>query len=313
MDGTGLPLARPANAQAFPAGAFFTPTLLLRNTTDMPQTATVAVQYTMGGQFKSETLPIVNLSPHDVRTVSFSTVLNSLRGKLVVDAGIRVESSGDHGAVIGQLVSLSDRGMCVAVPLVSVRLNEARSGAHPFNLAENYRSVLHLKNVGSRPTSAVVKILYEGGDYALDLVKMLPGQSVAVDLQTLKDAHQPDIHGHAFPAELTAGQVTWIQHGDQTVIGRLVRASTSDGTAANFSCGGPCSCPAVFFYADPDPSNIEGESGDTRGALAVKEYDHYDACPGRENTIEGPFIADARFTSDDFAVADVDIYGSQVT
>jgi hypothetical protein len=311
LDGTGLPLGRPAAASA--PGAFFTPTLFLRNTTSQPQTATVAAQYTVDGQLKTETLPIVNLKPHQVRAVSFSALANSLRGTAVADAGVRVESSGAPGAVIGQLISLGEQGTCVDVPLLSVELKGSRSGAHPFNLDENSRSVLHLKNLGSKVTRAIVKILYEGGgDYTMELVKILPGQSLAIDLQALKEANKPDIHGHLFPSDLTSGQVTWSQHGEQVILGRLVRSGPSGGGAANFSCGGLCSCGAVYDYAEASPSFIEGEPGDYRGPIGIQEYDYYEACPWRSNNHEGPFTVDAQFEPGDITVADVDIYGSTV-
>ncbi len=308
LDGTGLPIGRPT----FAPGESFTPTLFLRNSTSTPQTATVSVQYTAGGEFSAETLPAVRLKAHETRAVSFSAVAGKLRARKVEDAGVRVESSGGAGSVIGQLVSLGDQGSYVDVPLLSVNLEASRTGAHPFNLDEKSRSVLHLKNLGGSPTTAIVKILHGGGDYALDLVKILPGQSVAIDVQALKDVNAPDIHGHFFPGEITSGQVTWSQHGDQPTIGRLVRSGPSGGGAANFSCGGLCSCGAVFDHATSDPESIEGEAEQFRGGIAVHEYDSYEACPWRSNNMEGPFTVDAIFTSQDISVADVDPYGTAV-
>jgi len=315
LDGTGLPLAQPANHSAFPAGSFFRPLLSLRNTTSDIQTAKLTVQYTVGsGEFKSETLSTVTLKPHGVRSIDFAAVLKSLRGSIVEDAGVRVESSGEPGSVIGELVSIDDRRGCVDVPLLSVRLNEARSGAHPFAFTENEHFQTHLKNVGNKPTKALMKLLFEDGrDYALDLIKILPGQSVLVDLEALKEANKPDIHGHTFPADVRSGQVRWNQHGDQPIIGRLIEVSSADRTAANFSCGGPCSCPAVFDYAEPIPASISGSSGQSVGPLTAREWDHYEACPGLANVEEGPFAADATFFSTNANVASIDLYGSQGT
>lgn len=309
LDGAGLPIGRSAES----GSAFFTPKLLLRNTTSEAQTAKVLVQYTADGEFKVKTLPAVNLRPYSVRTVDLSALLNPPISQPIDDAGVRVETSGTKGSIIGELVSVSDQGGAVDVPLLSVRQHAARSGAHPFSFDENHLSILHLKNVGEKPTSAMVKILYEGGEYSPNLIKMLPGQSVSVDLQAIRNGNVPDIHGHSFPGNVVEGQVTWLQHGDQPIIGRLVRSSLVDGVAATFSCGGPCSCPPVFDHVEWVPSSINGVSGQTLGPLTVNEYDKYEACPGLSGITEGPFPADATFESDDPEIASVDTNGTQVS
>jgi len=309
LDGAGLPIGRPAESDS----AFFTPKLLLGNTTSEAQTAKVFVQYTVGGEFKVKTLPPVNLRPYSVGAVDLSPLLNSLGSQSIDDAGVRIETSGTKGSIIGELLSVNDQSGAVDVPLLSVRQHAARSGAHPFSFDENHLSILHLKNVGEKPTSAMVKILYEGGEYSPNLIKMLPGQSVSVDLQAIRNANVPDIHGHSFPGNVVEGQVTWLQNGDQPIIGRLVRSSLVDGVAATFSCGGPCSCPPVFDHVEWSPSSINGVSGQTFGALTVNQYFKYEACPGLSGITEGPYPADATFESDDPETASVDQFGSQVS
>ncbi len=310
VEGVGMRLANSSFPSERSTG-FFTPMLWLRNTTSDLQTVNVDVQYTVTGQFKVETLTGVNLQPHDVRLVDFSTLLNSLKLKGIDDAGVRVSSTGPNGAIIGELVSISNKGGGQDVPLTAVRPNETRSGAHPFAFDEDHGSVLHLKNFGTRPTTAIVKILFEGGDYALDLVKILAGQSVAIHLETLRNSNTPDIHGHHWPEDITTGQVTWVRHGDQPVIGRLVRFSRSDGQGSTFSCGGPCGCPPIFHHSDMSPQTVNGTVGGTAGALTAQEWVYYNACPALG--VEGPFTADATFESEDPGNVFVDSYGSSMS
>ena len=302
LDGTGLLLARPALASAFTQDSFFDPFLTLRNTSASPQTARVTVQYTVGGKYQTKALPAVSLKAHEVRPVDFSSLLASLNGQFVDDAGIRIETSGVPGTIIGQLASVSNFGMCVDAPLLSVRPNAARSGAHPFNLNDDSQAVLHLKNIGNKPTKAIVHVLYETGDYALDLVKMQPGESVAIDIGKLATSGKPDIHGNILPASVARGQVTWVQHGGQTLIGRLIQLNSSRKSAANFSCGGLCNCEPEFDYAVFSPSdyngspNDEGDGNGQTGPLTVYEWDHYlGQCSSLP--LEGPFTADATFES----------------
>ncbi|HWQ33806.1 MAG TPA: hypothetical protein VNQ79_13230, partial [Blastocatellia bacterium] len=318
LDGTGLLLARPALASALTNDSFFEPFLTLRNTSASPQAATVTVQYTVGGKFQTRTLPVVSLKAYEVRPVDFSGLLASLNSQLVDDAGIRIETSGAPGTIIGQLASVSNFGVCVDVPLLSVRPNAARSGAHPFNLNDDSQAVLHLKNIGTKPTRSIVHVLHETGDYALDLVKIQPGESVAIDIRKLAASEKQDIHGNILPASVARGQVTWVQHGGQTLIGRLIQFSPSRKSAANFSCGGLCNCEPEFDYAVFSPSdyngspNDEGDGTGQTGPLTVYEWDHY---LGDCSTLplEGPFTADATFESLNSSVANVDAFGSQLT
>jgi len=309
MEGVGLRLGRSVSRSESSIG-FSTPVLWLKNTTSDSQKVTVDVQYTAAGQFTVETLPAITLRAHDVRAVDFSSLLTSPKLQHVDDAGLRVTTAAPRGSIIGELVSISSKGGCLDVPLITVRTNETRSGAHPFTLDADYSSILHLKNFGSKPTTAIVKVLYEGGDYALDLVKLLAGQSISVDLEELRRANKPDIHGHLWPAEITSGQITWVRHGDQPIIGRLVRSSRVNGAGSTFSCGGPCACPPIFHHAEMVPATINGTVGDSIGAFAANEYDYYEACPGFSNIVEGPFAAPATFESADPGVVFVDSAGS---
>jgi hypothetical protein len=318
LNGTGFPIGRYALTEQDDKGTLFKPILVLKNITGSMQQATVTVQYTVGDEMKIEALPAATIAPREVRTMDFRPILRSLGRSVVKDAGIRVDMNGQQGALIGELVSVSDEGICVNVPLWSVRPNISRTGAHPFSLDGDFKAVLHLKNIGDKKTEAIVHILHEAGDYALDLVKIRPGESVALDIRKLANSGKQDIHGNILPVNLAKGQVTWVQHGDQTLIGRLIQFNPAQKGAANFSCGALCSCTPEFDHAEFSPSDYDGSPDDEgdgtghTGPLTVNEWDHYlGDCSS--NPLEGPFPADATFSSEDPFVADVDIFGSQLT
>src|SRR5262245_14236468 len=318
LDGTGFPIGRYALTEQDDKGTLFKPILTLKNITESMQQATVTVQYTIGDEMKTEALPMATIAPREVRTMDFRPILRSLGRSIVKDAGIRVDMNEQQGALIGELVSVSDEGICINVPLLSVRPKIARTGAHPFSLVENSQSVLHLKNIGDKPTEAIVHVLHEAGDYAPNLVKIRPGEFVAFDIRKFANSGNPDIHGNVLPINLAKGQVTWVQHGDQTMIGRLIQFNRTQKGAANFSCGGLCQCTPEFDHAEFSPDtydgspNDEGDGTGQTGPLEVYEFDHHlGLCSSLP--LEGPYPCSPRFSSENPSVADVDIFGSQLT
>ncbi|MDQ6651366.1 MAG: hypothetical protein M3Y84_01345, partial [Acidobacteriota bacterium] len=241
LNGTGLMVAHPAAGAVFPNTFFFTPHLALKNASPSIQTATVTVQYTTGGEFHFQTLPVINLAPHEVRMVDFSALLSSLKDASVDDAGVKIESSSAPGSLIAQMTSIDQEGaMCIDVPLAAFPPGSIGTGAHPFHLDGDSQAVLHLKNLDTQPTTAIIQVLYDNGEFSPELVKLGSEESVAINLRHLRDSQGRDVHGHRLPSTLTQGQVQWFQHGKQSVIGRMVMSSVSLGVSANFSCGGVC-------------------------------------------------------------------------
>lgn len=300
LNGTGLMLAHPASTSVFPNASSFVPYLALRNASSVGQTTSVTVQYTAAGQAHSESLPIVSLAPHEVRMVDFSALLSSLGNTLIDDAGLRIESSGSAGTLIAQLSSIDQNGTSyVDVPLNDAGPRSVGTGAHPFHLDGDSQAVVHLKNLADEPTTAIVQVLYDGGEFSPELILIQPGQSVSVDLRQLRDSRAKDVHGHQLPVDLTTGEVQWFQHGKQGVIGRLVASSPSLGVSASFACGGVC-CPPSFSSSWVDPGSLIGSPGDSFG-LTVWETD--ETC----GQFYGPYniTAYASCTSTDFTVAQV--------
>jgi len=246
LNGTGLMLGRPASTAVFFSGSFFVPHLALRNALATPQSASVTVQYTVGGSACSQTLPVFDLAAHEVRLIDFSAFLNTLGDIPIDDAGVKIEATGPTGSLVAQLVSVDQKtSMSVDVPLLSVGPTFVGTGAHPFHLDGEYQAVVHLKNLATEITTAIVQIRYDGGEFSPELVRLEPGQSVSIDVRRLRDSRARDVHGHQIPIDVTSGQVQWFQHGKQKVIGRLVASNAPLGVSASFACGGDC-CPPSF-------------------------------------------------------------------
>lgn len=300
LNGTGLMLAHPASNVVFPGASFFVPRLALRNASASSQTASVTVQYTIAGGAHSQDLPIINLAPHEVRMVDLSTLLNSVSDASLDDAGVRIESSGPAGSLIAQLTSIDQKtSMSVDVPLLSVSPSFIGTGAHPFHLDGDSQAVVHLKNLAAEPTTAIVQVLYEGGEFSPELIPLAPGQSVSVDIRQLRDSRARDVHGHQLPLDLTTGEVQWFQHGKKSLIGRLVASSASLGVSASFACGGVC-CPPSFSSSTVDPGSLVSSPAES---FSVTVWETDETC----GQFYGPYniTAYSSCTSTDSGVAQV--------
>ncbi len=277
LNGTGLMLAHPASTSVFPNVPFFAPYLVLKNASALGQTTVVTVQYTEAGQAHSQALPVVSLAPREVRMVDFAALIAALSDSSIDDAGLKIESSGAAGTLIAQLTSIDQNGtICVDVPLKDAGPGFIGTGAHPFHLDGDSH-----------------------GEFSPELIRLQPGQSVGIDLRQLRDSRARDVHGHQFPTDLTSGEVQWFQHGNQSVIGRLVASSPSLRVSASFACGGVC-CPPSYSSSWVDPGSLISSPGESFG-LTIWETD--ETC----GQFYGPYniTAYSSCTSTDSGVAQV--------
>ena len=81
---------------------------------------------------------------------------------------------------------------------------------------------------------------YTGGTYNIARITFQPHQTVAIDIQGLKDSKKPDAGGKLLPADATHGQLAWFQEIPYSLIGRAEQTNTSQGIARSFSCGAIC-------------------------------------------------------------------------
>jgi hypothetical protein len=262
LEANGLMLAHPSGS-AFPGATFFTPVLALKNSSGSAQVATVTVQYTVNGSFQSKSLPAVSIAPHDVVMVDFSLLLAKLRSASIDSAGLKIQSSRRGALLIAQLTSIDqNQSMCVDALVERVPGGLVGKGAHPFHLDGDNQAVVHLKNLSKTKTTAILQVLYDGGEFSPELVHLGPGQSVAVDVRRLRDSQADDIHGDKLPLDLERGQVQWFQRGNQSVVGHLISFSASRGVSSSFACPGLC-CPPDYLASKVNPSTITGLPGES--------------------------------------------------
>jgi hypothetical protein len=291
-----------------PGSRFLAP-LVLANVADSPTEARIFVDYTVEGVASRIELKQINLAPRETREIELSKEL-AKRGVsgVVDDVGLDVIYSGPVGTVIGRLTSFdTSKDYSFDVPVKDPLAGMKRvSGVYPWQLSDDYSTVLHLKNTVDKPVYAIVQLRFEGGTYNLERIKLAPYQTVAVDLKQLQDSQQQDIRAAVLPKEVTSGQLIWYEETVGSLIGRAEVVNVDAGIASSFSCGGPCPCPPNYGSSYLLPGSFTGTVGDNVNYTQSEMRN--DPC----DNVYGPFdrTFDASWTSSSPSIASVQGPGS---
>jgi hypothetical protein len=251
----------------------FTSIALLRNASDEPIEVTPKVSFKSNGAAKTATLSVHHLAPQQAEAMDIAAELKraGIRGA-VTGCGLTLGSSGQPGALVAHLTSFDQtRSHAFDVPMKDPGIAANRlSGSYPWNIDDDYQSVIHVRNITDEKARFTIQLDFEGGSYTLPLQVLDPQQEVAVDIRQLRDAQVKDSIGRVIPMEVTHGQATWSERGRQALIGRVEVFSVSRSTSNSFSCGGPC-CPAdtESIYVTPDAFSGVGGGGWRRSCVRV--------------------------------------------
>ncbi len=259
LAGAHLRFGQPDPNEGFPAGTTFLSPLLLGNVTDKPVTVHISVDYRVKekldmtpvdpkkgdtqDKFSTVNVRDVTVAPGDVQRIELANELAKLGVQSPVkEAGVDIDYQAPPGSVIGQLVSVDQTGdYSFEVPIKDpAAMNEMIEGLYPWTLENGAKTVLHLKNASDKKTTALVAFNFPAGTYIPPPIDLEPYQTVAIDIQALKESGEKDLRGQIFLAGATHGQVEWHQETPRTMIGRAEETNLSKGIATSFSCGASC-------------------------------------------------------------------------
>jgi hypothetical protein len=302
--------------EGFPSGTTFRAPLLIANTMDMPTTARVSVEYTIGTEARRVQLKAVTLASREVKVIELSQQMarQGVTGP-VDEAGVDISYTEMPGAVIGHLTSYDRSGdYSFDVPIKDPLTGRGRgNGSYPWRLDNGYTTVIHLKNTTDQEVIAIYKVSYKGGEYNPDRIKLGPYQTVAIDLKRLRDAQQKDMRGAVMPKDVVSGQISWSEHEFQSLIGRAEVKNVRGGIASSFSCGSCDTCGSLIVYSSGamNPGSAAGLAGGNGFMLAPTETDR-NTCNG---TYYGPYTVSSQYYSGWFSnassVATVDSSGNE--
>jgi hypothetical protein len=287
LSGIHFRFGQPDPSEGFPADTQFRSPLLLANVSDKPITANVSVDYTVREKLamtrwnakdskddqatedKFDTKPVktITLAPGDVQRIELSEEMAKLgMTQPAEEAGVDIAYDGAPGAVIGQLTSVDQTGdYSFEVPIKDpAEMGETIESAYPWTIEGGTTTVLHLKNTTGDTVHADLLFDFpDGKNYNPAPLVLKPYQSVAFDIQKLKDSGKLDAQGRAFPVDATRGLLFWHQDVPYSMIGRAEGTNLKEGIARSFSCTtGCCDNYWAFYYLDPYPMDgLTGSAG----------------------------------------------------
>jgi hypothetical protein len=129
----------------------------------------------------------------------------------VEDAGVDISYQGASGSLIAQLTSVDQSGdYSFEVPIKDpAETNHMSTNTYPWSLQDGTNTILHLKNTTGKAVAVTTQFRSAGGSYTPDRLQLQPYQTLAIDVQKLKESGQKDTTGHTFPAAAASGQVEW--------------------------------------------------------------------------------------------------------
>jgi hypothetical protein len=259
LAGAHFRFGQPDPSEGFPAGTEFHSPLLLANVSDKPVTAHVLVDYTVAeklamtpidpkqgatqDKFSNVVVKDITIAPGDVQQIELADELAKLRVPTPVnEAGVDIDYQAPPGSLIGQLVSVDQTGdYSFEVPIKDpAAMSAMPESIYPWSLENGTKTVLHLKNTTDKNAHAFATISYSGDIYNVPLVTLQPYQTIAIDIQALKESKKKDIRGQVLPSDVTHGQFVWTQETPYTMIGRAEQTDVSNGIARSFSCASDC-------------------------------------------------------------------------
>jgi hypothetical protein len=320
---------RPDPSEGFPESTQFRSPLLLANVSNNPVTAHLSVGYTVqehlnmtpresrSGQedptkqdkFSNLAIKDLTIAPGAVERIELSAEL-SRHGATgpFAEAGVDIAYDASPGSVIGQLVSVDQSGdYSFEVPIKDPSAaTEMIEGAYPWSLENGTSTVVHLKNVTDKGASALLVLRFPGGgSYSPGRIVLKPYESIAIDIQKLKDSKHSDVLNLAFPSNATHGLLFWHQEIPRSMIGRAEETNVKTGIASSFSCNTGCCDHYQLngFYLSPNPLN-----GTVPGTGTISGKEDYVSC-GNTHYTAANAVANS-WTSDSTAVASVNGAGT---
>jgi hypothetical protein len=281
LAGAHLRIGKPDASEGFPERTQFRSPLLLANIGLNSVNAHVSIDYTLRkasessdssestdgdgvteGRFSTATINNLTIAPGTLTRIELSDALEKLGIDSISEAGVDIDYDTAPGTLIGNLVSVDQTGdYSFEVPIKDPSaMMEMMEGIYPWNLDNGNNTVLHLKNTTNKPVTGLLVFDYlENGavqTYNPPGIILKPYQTVAIDIQKLRDSKKPDVRGQIFPPNITEGQVQWRQEIPYSMIGRAEQTNVKEGIARSFSCGYSC---CLWYTEDDtlDPSPVD--------------------------------------------------------
>jgi hypothetical protein len=294
LAGAHFRAGQPDPSEGFPEGTRFSSPLLLANVSAGPVVAHVSVDYAVadseasgskGDDAKKDSTKVAKhtvakvkdlaIAPGAVERIELTDILSA---DPIAEAGVEIAYDGAPGTVIGQLTSVDQTGdYSFEVPIKDPADPGAMvESAYPWTTENGTNTVLHLKNTTELSVNAFVVFAFpNGGGYSPPRIVLEPHQSIAIDIQKLKDTKIPDMLNQIFPVDEGHGLLFWHQETPASVIGRAEQTNVKDGIARSFSCPSGCCDYYSYNQSSLSPDSLAGPVG---GSGSFQAYESFTSC-----------------------------------
>ncbi len=214
-------------------------------------------------------LPPTTIGPSETRELDLSQLYLAAAGRDDMDSvSVEVTNDGEAGTLIGSLNSRNENSdVTYDIPLRDSGKKRISTGAYPWRLDGDFRSVVTITNVGTDSARFGADLFYAGGGrYVFTPTILQVGETVRFNIKKLRDEAIPDQKGNVLPANITSGQFKWSILGlpseTSRLIGRSEVISKSLNVSSSYSCNNNCPHSGPEYQLDGPVSMVEGNSID---------------------------------------------------
>lgn len=256
------------------SGESLNPIVVARNVGDAATTLRGRVPYTTAdGDVRFVRIAAIRLAPGEAKVIQLDRTSEIDRIPSEVEiAGLEFEHAGAPGSVIMAAHSMSSDGNQVyRVPMWDPLAQRSPTGGYPWYVEGTSSTTVYIKNITRREQKYMAHLVYPGGTYVFGQQTVKGGQTVEIDLRTLRDNQVPDEAGRTIPLNVSRGQIKWslkptrkssTTDPDESLalIGRSEQTDTVQGISSNYSCQSCCT--DGFLFGEVSPNSVQLEVGD---------------------------------------------------
>ena len=254
-----------------------TPHLVLKNTSEVPVVARTTVIARGGVAAKDPLLlPAVTLAPHEMREIDLNGAVNTPGFDVV---SMKVSNTGGPGTLIGSIHSIENQsGLSYDTPLRDTGPVRAMTGSYPWNISNDFTTLVYVTNVSDQEANFMGEINYSGGHVVIDPRKLQPGETAVFDMRKIRAAGTAYKNGGHVPQTTAVGQFKWtvrgVTNGKNLLIGRAEMVSRSQHISTSYSCNDPC---PPYYEGNIDPYPPPVVFLDSTANATVQETAYYDS------------------------------------
>jgi hypothetical protein len=266
-----------------------TPHLVLKNTTQAPIAVSPKV-IPLGGKKEELTLSQVVLDANETKEVDLSELQAAVKSRNDLDvASVEVTNWSAPGSLIGAIYAVNKQGTAYDVPLRDSGAIRSMTGAYPWKIEGDYKSVAYITNITDQPVEYIVELAHKGGKFIIGPRKLAPRETATYDVESIRDSQTKDMSGHVLPATVMQGQFRWAirgsTNGQVALIGRTEMVSRSQKVSTSYSCPMDCG-PSYDAWLTEAPDSLTINQFGIAAAVEVASWNYgyqmgpYSVTPG---------------------------------